>query len=194
MTRRFQIGMTLIEVMITIVILAILLGLAAPTLAQWAQNRQIRTAAEAIQNGLMLARAEAVRRNAIVRFNLVSTTQGDCALSALGPNWVVSIDDPAGKCNVAASDAVDPRIVQIRSNTEGSPNAAVNGNGATTATFNGMGLATSGAFSIDISNPAGGACRGAGNMTCLRVVVSPGGQVRMCDPFAGLPPDDPRRC
>lgn len=200
MSKRIQTGVSLIEVMITIVIFAFLLGLAAPTLAQWAQNRQIRTAAESIQNGLMLARAEAVRRNANIRFNLVSTMKNDCALSSSGPNWVISADDPSGQCDAAASDTIAPRIIQIRTNAEGSPNAAISGNGVTTINFNGMGLATSGAATIDVTNPTGGACRrlDAGNivgvMTCLRVVVSPGGQVRMCDPFANLPADDPRRC
>ena len=99
-----QAGMTLIELMIGIVLLAILLALGAPTFFRWTQNSQIRNAAEAIQNGLTLARAEAVRRNTTVRFQLVTTTTAACALSPTGTNWVVSLDSPAGACDAAPSD------------------------------------------------------------------------------------------
>lgn len=63
-----QAGMSLIELMIGIAVFGILLALGVPTFARWTQNSQIRNSAEAIHNGLMLARAEAVRRNTTVRF------------------------------------------------------------------------------------------------------------------------------
>ena len=91
-----QAGMTLIELMIGIVVLGILLALGVPTFSRWTQSSQIRNAAEAIHNGLMLARAEAVRRNTTVRFQFVTTTTGACALSDTGATWVVSLDTPAG--------------------------------------------------------------------------------------------------
>src|SRR5512134_2922210 len=63
-------GFTLIELMITIVILAILLYVALPNFAVWMQNTQIRTAGEAILNGMQLARTEAIRRNVNVELRL----------------------------------------------------------------------------------------------------------------------------
>ena len=69
------------ELLIGIAIIGILLALAAPNFAVWIQNSKIRTAAESIQNGLQLARAEAVRRNAQVRFQLTTTLDNDCVLS-----------------------------------------------------------------------------------------------------------------
>ena len=105
-----QAGMTLIELMIGIVLLAILLALGAPTFFRWTQNSQIRNAAEAVQNGLTLARAEAVRRNTTVRFQLVTTTTAACALSPTGANWVVSLDSPAG------SGGTPRRLVMFRGN------------------------------------------------------------------------------
>ena len=134
-----QVGMTLIELMIGIVLLGILLALGVPTFSRWVQSSQIRNASEAIHNGLMLARAEAVRRNTTVRFQFVTTTTSACALSATGTNWVVSLDSPAGACDAAPSDNVAPRIVQVRSATEGSRNAVVNAGGVSLITFNGTG-------------------------------------------------------
>ena len=188
-----QAGMTLIELMIGIVLLGILLALGVPTFSRWSQSSQIRNAAEAIHNGLMLARAEAVRRNTTVRFQFVTTTTSACALSDTGANWVVSLDSPAGACDAAPSDNVAPRIVQVRSAAEGSRNAAVNAGGVSLITFNGTGQATSGApAAINVTNPTGGACAAAGPMRCMRVTVATGGQIRMCDPARAA--GDPQGC
>ena len=188
-----QAGMTLIELMIGIVVLGILLALGAPTFSRWTQSSQIRNAAEAIHNGLMLARAEAVRRNTAVRFQFVTTTTGACALSDTGANWVVSLDSPAGACDAAPSDNVAPRIVQVRSAAEGSRNAAVNGGGVSLVTFNGTGQATGGTpAAINVTNPTGGACAPGGPMRCMRVTVATGGQIRMCDPARAA--GDPQGC
>jgi type IV fimbrial biogenesis protein FimT len=186
-----QAGMTLIELMIGIVLLAILLALGAPTFFRWTQNSQIRNAAEAIQNGLMLARAEAVRRNTTVRFQLVTTATNACALDPAGTNWVVSLDNPATHCADAPSDTTAPRIIQVRSAAEGSRNAVVNGNGVSLITFNGMGQA-SGAATINVTNPTGGTCAAAGPMRCMNVTVATGGQIRMCDPARAA--GDPQGC
>lgn len=185
-----QKGVTLIEIMISLVVLGILLAMGVPSFSAWIQSSQIRNSAESIQNGLMHARAEAVRRNTAVRFQFVTDLTGGCALSVTGSSWVVSLDDPTGSCDSPASDAA-PRIVQSRSGTEGSRNAVVNGNGISSITFNGIGQATP-AATIDISNPTGGACATAGPMRCMRVTVTTGGQVRMCDPARAA--NDPQGC
>ena len=113
---------------------------------------------------MTLARAEAVRRNTTVRFQLVTTTTAACALSPTGANWVVSLDSPAGACDAAPvsdlPEVIDPapRIIQVRAAAEGSRNAAVNGNGVSLITFNGMGQASI-AATIDVTNPTGGDLR-----------------------------------
>lgn len=198
MSARRDDGFTLIELFITIALLAILLALGAPALVRWNQNNQVRALAESLQNGLMVARGEAVRRNAAVRFQLVTTTDASCALSDAGSNWVVSLDDPAGNCNVAASDDVAPRILKVGAAAESARSATVNAGGVSLVTFNGLGQAST-AATIDVSNPAAGQCvtsatTGASNrIRCLRVTVSVGGQVRMCD-LAVTDANDPRRC
>jgi len=191
-------GFTLIELMVTLTVLGMLLMVGLPSLATWLQNTQIRTAAEGVQAGLQLARAEALRRNASVRFQLVDSLAAGCVLSANGTSWVVSLADTTGACGTAASEAVAPQIIQKRSGAEGSPNAAVSATGGASVVFSGLGRVTgAGAIAqIDISNPAGGACKTpAGNepMRCLRIQVASGGQVRMCDPAVTAAPD-PRTC
>jgi type IV fimbrial biogenesis protein FimT len=192
-------GFSLVELMITLAVLALLLMIGLPNLSAWLANTQIRTAAEAMQAGLQLARAEALRRNANVRFQLVDSLTAACALSSSGANWVVSLADATGACNIDPSDAVAPQIIQKRSGAEGSPNAVITATGGSAVVFSGLGRVTgAGALTqIDISNPGGGACQtAAGPMRCLRLTVASGGQVRMCDPMVDpmVDPNDPRLC
>jgi len=180
-----QRGFSLIEFGIGLVIVSLLMTMGIPGFSNWIQNTHIRTAAEDIQNGLQLSRAEAVRRNQPVSFQFTTAADNSCALSTANGNWVVSLDDPTGACASTPSDTAAPRIIQMRDAAEGSVNAAVAA-GQASITFNSLGRVTNalaGNISIDISNPTGGACLAAGGgMRCLRIGVSTLGQVRMCDP------------
>ena len=55
--RTMELGFTLIELMVGLAIFAFLMVMGAPSFATWVQNSHIRTATEAIQNGIHLARA-----------------------------------------------------------------------------------------------------------------------------------------
>lgn len=189
-------GFTLIELVIVVAISGVLLALGLPSFNTWTQNAKIRTAAGAIQNGLQLARGEAVRRNALIRFQLTSTVGNDCILSTTSTNWVVSFDNPAGSCSgpflneaFPVSDTANnpaPRIIQVRTTAEGSSSVAANAD-QSTIIFNGLGRANT-AATIDVNQGTNSctACR------TLRVAVSTGGQIRMCDP--NLPAGDPQTC
>jgi type IV fimbrial biogenesis protein FimT len=194
-------GFTLIELMITLSVIGLLLLVGLPSMGTWLQNTQLRASADAMQAGLQLARAEALRRNVPVRFQLVDSLAGGCALSNTGVNWVISLNDATGACGAAESDTDAPRILQKRSGAEGSPNARVLATGGSSVLFSGLGrvipLAIAGAppiTQIDITNPNGGNCQtNAGPMRCLRVTLANGGDVRMCDP-AVTDNTDPRFC
>ncbi|QKS29208.1 MAG: type II transport protein GspH [Candidatus Accumulibacter similis] len=190
-----QRGFSLIELLVGIVILGVLMAMAVPRFSDWLRNARIRTSAEAIQNGLQLARAEAVRRNATVRFQLVNTIDDSCALDTAGPHWVVSMDNPAGQCASAPSDTAAPRIIQVRNRAEGSVQTLVAA-GQSAFVFNGLGRLTpvpAGNVAIDVSSTTGGTCvASGGSVRCLRLVVSVGGQIRMCDP--ALPAGDAQAC
>jgi len=172
-----QVGVSLIELLIAILILGILSSVAAPAFTQWVQNSQIKNAAGSIQDGLQLARVESIRRNQIVQFELGG-----------GSNWTVGCETENGNC---------PGEIQSRASSEGSSNVEVETNPpTTTVAFNGLGRVTPAAtttLNFDVSNPTGGACVAAsGPMRCLRVEVAPGGLIRMCDP--SLPSSDPKGC
>lgn len=193
-------GFNLIELLTGVAVLGVLVAIGLPSLSAWIQNAQIRTAAEGVMSGLNLARAEALRRNAPVRFQFTTTLDASCALSASGANWVVSLADPTGLCGIAPSETVAPQILQAKSSAEGTTNAVVAATGGSSITFTGLGRPSSaGQMSqVDVTNTVGGACQGAdgiggGPMRCLRIQISSGGQVRMCDP-AVTAATDPRFC
>ncbi len=203
--RTFRRGFTIIEVMISLVVLGVLLALGAPGFVEWLQNQQIRGAAEATLNGLQVARGEAVRRNTPVRFQLVTDLTSSCVLENDSLNWVVSLADPTGVCD-AAPGAAPAQIVQKRTSAEGSPNAvalavfvpsppaAPAPQAASTVTFAALGNIVANADGtpsinkIDVTNPN----VPPGAMRPLRIVVNAGGSMRMCDPALALP--EPRGC
>ena len=201
-------GMTLVEVMIAVVIFGILLALGAGSFSNWIQNAQTRTAAESIQNGMQLARSEAVRRNTNTMFVMCDALAG-----GTGTSWDVlaaSATATATACGAPAGGATDWDLVQRRSAQEGSRNAVASGvNNSNAIAFNSFGRAVTisnmsptslpsapnplvqGMIQVDIANPKGN--------KPMRVMVTPGGSVRMCDPdFSGAlrnnMPNDPRLC
>jgi type IV fimbrial biogenesis protein FimT len=195
-------GFTLIELMVVVGLIAFLLMMGAPTFSSWIQNARLRSSAESILAGLQYAKAEAVARNARVRFQLTTTMDDTCALSTASPNWVVNLDPDAdpnavvGVCSTAPSDAAAPRILQKRDGVDAPAGMVVATGGVSSVVFNGLGRVTplpAGNVNIDLTNPTSGTCAAAGGrVTCLRIVVSPAGQLRMCNPKFNLP--DPQGC
>lgn len=188
-------GFNIIELMVTVSVLAVLLAVGVPSMAEWIRNTQVRALAEALQNGLQKARGEAIKRNRPVTLWLVTPASGvpdaTCALSASSPSWVVSLDNPAGLCDAGASPTAAPRIVEVY----GSPYGGINvssktsdgATDATSATFNSYGQ-TIGANPIGLINlesQKSGARR-------LRVELAPGGGIRLCD--RDMTAGDPRAC
>jgi type IV fimbrial biogenesis protein FimT len=110
----FSRGMTLIELMIAMVIVVVLVAMAVQGFQGWTRDMVVRSSAESILSGLQIARAEALKRNSIVHFQLVDTLGSDCALSNSGPHWVVSRDSAVSQCDVepmnssVPSDPPDP--------------------------------------------------------------------------------------
>ena len=85
-------GFTLVEALVALVLLAVLVALAAPSLTGLRQRQQLRGLAEGFWNSLVLARAEAMARQQRVTVCALSAA-GDC--DATGPwqrGWLVFVD------------------------------------------------------------------------------------------------------
>jgi len=201
---RAQHGFNLVELMVTIAIFTFLVMMAAPSFSEWIQNSRIRVTAEAMLAGLQAAKSEAVGRNARVRFQLTSTLDNACVLDVAGRNWVVNLDPLSeadrveGACDTPpdpANPAAAPGILQTRPAAEGSQSVVVRAD-QSSVVFNGVGQPVplpAATLAIDITNPGGGACAANGGpMTCLRIQISPAGQLRMCNP--NFPAGDPQAC
>jgi type IV fimbrial biogenesis protein FimT len=187
-------GVSLIELLVGITILGIAIALGAPAFTEWINNSQIRSTAESIQNGLQLARAEAVRRNTSVQFQLTTTLDNACAVDRAGTNWVVSIASAttpaASHCGDDISDTSSSMLLQKGTPVAAKASATIDASQAAFG-FNGLGriVATTTpatkveASTIDIKSSRG-ACLGetGGTLHCLRILVAAGGQIRMCDP------------
>ena len=155
-------GFTLIELVTVVTILSIMIFLALPNFNVWLQNTQIRTAGEAILNGLQLARAEAVRRNVNVELRM-----------DLSSGWTAWLPDTG-------------EVIQTRLAGEGSSAALVTITplGANTVTFNSLGTIAANAngsnpvseFKIDSISLA------AADSRELCILIRTGGNIRMCDP------------
>lgn len=59
-------GFTLIEMMVTVAILAVMLALAAPSFSKMIKAQRVRTIGSDLYNDIVFARSEAIKRNAIV--------------------------------------------------------------------------------------------------------------------------------
>lgn len=185
-----QHGLSIIELMVGIVILGFTLMTAVPSFADWMRNAQIRSAAESIHNGLQTARTEAVKRNTAARFQLTSTLDNGCVLSTSGANWLVNLTSsttPASLCGTAPSDAITPFVVQSSPAASGGTTITAS---QSAVSFNGLGQQIASTnpplpvavVTIDVT-PAQGTCiANNGTTRCLRVIVSPTGQSRVCDP------------
>jgi type IV fimbrial biogenesis protein FimT len=204
--RSNQHGFSLVEIIIGLVIVGVLTSMAIPAFGTWSQNTQIRNAAESIQNGLQQARVEAIRRNTPVRFQLTTTVDNSCAVSTGQPNWVINLGDggttsnPWGSCGMTIAPVVSqygasptpaPYVIQ-RASSVGSNNVTVASNGTAhnwIVAFGTLGqvISTTSDTQWDLSNTAGGACAASsGPMTCMRIMVSPNGRIRMCNPLPSL--------
>jgi type IV fimbrial biogenesis protein FimT len=195
-------GFTLIEIIVSLAIIALMVLIGLPSMTTYFQNSKIGTAAQAYATGMQVARTEAIRRNLPVEFMLTNTDvaianiANTAAPSPTGRSWLVRVFDPA----LAAFVPIETKAaLEGSGQSAGStPTVAITGSAVAPpavfngiVAFNGFGGTTSEIW-LDINNPAGGACFPAGTMRCLRVRATSGGQIRVCDPQLLL--GDSRAC
>lgn len=172
-SHRKNLGFSLIELMVAVALFGVLASLAIPAYRDMIQNNQIRNAAESIQTGIQLARAEAVKRNTTVQFILNGTNSA----------WCVS------------TGTTCPGTIQNRVVGEGSSTSVtVTPTPAGSLVFNSLGILTSptptagsGFVELGVDHSTTGT-----GLRNLRVVVGIGGSSKMCD--SALASTDVRSC
>ncbi|MDD2987396.1 MAG: GspH/FimT family pseudopilin [Zoogloea sp.] len=182
--RPAQQGFTLLELLVVLIIGAILLSIAVPSMTYMIRNNSVGAAAEVIQNALRQAEGEAIRRNGEVDFILTDgtpsvATVGSLTAKADGDNWVVRMAD-----STAAN-----RYVNGISTSQMSSDVVYQGPAG--VRFNGSGRV------LDLSSAPVGSKQvfrvsRASATVAYCVFVTPGGAVKMCDPSKAS--GDPRAC
>lgn len=198
--RKVSRGFSLIELAVTLAVLALVMSAAMPSIGAWMGNVRIRNTAESLQNGLQKARNEAVKANQPVSFYLVSlgdpkVMSDDCKISSQNGSWVVSGDDPTGKCGATPSNATAPRIVASHPIGDGGDKVTVSatqtdGSAATHVTFNSFGQVANADFVSKLKIESSVDSTG---YRSFNVVVTQGGRILMCEPSVA-DTTDPRHC
>ncbi len=165
--RRSTAGFTMIELLITIAIGAILVSLVAPNFRGYLAKKRVEGVLTELATDIQLARSEAVSRNTTVRMTLgtncymihpvaASAVASSCTVTS-GTNIRTVVLENASTVNLSAAGGLTSiDFDSIRG----------------TATLNGV---TTDEGSIDVKTPAG-----ASPAFQLRAVVSKYGRVRVC--------------
>jgi prepilin-type N-terminal cleavage/methylation domain-containing protein len=156
-------GLTLMELMVTVAILAILVALAMPSFNTFVARGRLSGAAEALAQDLQLAKSEALRRNADVTISFSD-----------GAAWCYGSVVAAAACNCNVANSCALRRVDntdYAGVTMAAPTFAGN---ATTFTAR-PGPVVAG--QVELTHP---------NAGTLRVSLGATGQVRVCSTTGGL--------
>lgn len=201
-------GFTILEMMVTIGIFAILVALGVPSMKTWVYNNRVRAVADSLQNGLRLAQAESLRRSRQVVFSLTNTTsQSGVTAVANGMYWSINVIPFLTSDNVSTAEFVKSGVLGA---TTSSAATRVNvGTGPAEVCFNSLGRlifqATTGVPGGSCGLPTNPPPSGgspvftysitlAGADHPLNVEVGLGGQVHMCDPNVALSSTNPQGC
>jgi type IV fimbrial biogenesis protein FimT len=177
--RRTRAGFTLLELMITLTVLAILATLGVPTMQGMLERNRLKSAAQAVMEDLQWMRSEAIRRNRTLSFvidpdawcyGITAEDTCDCRLTdsnAADACVLETAGTPVLK-RVGGRDFQGVQVVSITSSLKSPPRLVFEPRRATAPSFG----------SLTIDSPAGAQ---------LRVVLSKLGRVRTCSPDGLVP-------
>ncbi|MCP4186678.1 MAG: prepilin-type N-terminal cleavage/methylation domain-containing protein [Gammaproteobacteria bacterium] len=134
-------GFTLIELMITLAIVAIVTTLAIPGMSEFVKNERLTSASNNLLGDIMLARSKAVERNQPVII-CASNDQANCN-GNYEDGWIITIDSD--------SDGIGDEIIKIQQATEGNITYDQGGAGLSIITFDSRGFLPTGANTGTIS-------------------------------------------
>ncbi len=197
-------GFSLIELLVVIVLIGVLVALGIPGLSNWAGDARLRSVAESFTNGLRLAQATAVARSHVAVFAVTTAEPAYNAVPAAnGTNWMVLLDP------LSSTETMDSSYLIQRSTEARQHNVTVSGSAM--VCFNSLGQQTVNLTTTQTSLPAStcatpGGSSGvdtapttfvlsrANSSRQYKVLVYPGGRVRMCDANKTLSTSNPDGC
>jgi type IV fimbrial biogenesis protein FimT len=153
-------GFGLVELMVTISILAVLAWVAAPAMSGWIAKRRLSGAAQAVADQFQTARSEAMKRSTSIALTI----------SPGGANWYVGVSNDGTACNSTAT------CMRYTSADVCAGCTLVGGNSTTTLIYTLRGITTSATgASVTLQAPGG---------QQLTVNTSAIGVVNLCTPSA----------
>jgi type IV fimbrial biogenesis protein FimT len=109
-------GFTLLEIMIVIALLAVLIGIGAPSMGEFIRNSRITGKANDLLAGLNVARTEAIKRHVPVTVCATEDAEADapeCDPDADFSQWIAFVDDdgqPGTPASTEGDGAFDPPV------------------------------------------------------------------------------------
>lgn len=177
-------GLTLVELIVTVVIAAILLTLAAPNLSSFLQRDRLGAQANELLADLAYARSEAIKRGAVV-----IVCKSDDATAA-DPTCNTTVADPWTKGRVIFIDNVtvnndpdDGEVLRIRQGLDGAEGNgnALHGDGTASGTANEIRFTALGMAGPPSGNTQLVLCDNRGPGQALAVAIGPTGRARVTE-------------
>ena len=181
-------GFTLVELLVTLALMAILLSMGAPLLTTWTANARVRAVAEQLGNDLRLTQSEALRRNRQTVFALTDATPAlNASATDDGNRWFAQ-----ALPLMAGETLSDQHFILASSNARQNK---VSLTGPAVTCFNAIGRPTSNSATglgetctapTSATTPVQYVVSATSSDRPLRVSVFMGGQVRLCNPARSL--------
>ena len=176
-TYRTHIGFTLIEMIATVAVLAILVTVGIPSFQETIDKRRLTGAAEQLYGDLQYARSEAIKRNA----NVFVTFTGS------GTTWCYGMSATTATCNCTTANSCALDGVEKVVNQTGFRNISLGVSNITNNNLNfeprrGLVSMNNNALPIVTGEIEFTSNHGASNEKELRLEVSRLGRVKMCSP------------
>ena len=207
-------GFSMVEVMVSIAILAILAAIAVPSYIGYIQSLAVRNVGEALLAATQKTRGEAIRSNNTAILQIVSSLDSSCAADSGGQFWVVSHCAADGFCGaeVDKSQAIPDAgcdgapIILAKGSFAGQGNVQTDISNPVLC-YSSLGRINPGAsncpadalepeaagVAINITHTQDSCSDAGGKVRCLRMNIGMAGEPRLCDPSISAS-DDPRRC